>query len=528
MLCSASTSEDPDHVILCDGCDNEAHLACLGLHCVPPGDWFCESCRIKPTQRKKGKGRSLSFRGIKRKRRSTELLQTTTVTMKLAVGKRVWAKWPKDNQFYRGEIKRQLEGHKFVIQFDDGDVMPNDKEGIPPASMEDILQLCLTSVPSVIENLKFGDRVSAVYDGERSDAVVVRTIVNTNTDFVSGHLVFFTLDDDTPDESIGMSGLVRPSKDVKRNLKNLSCWKPPGSWEDDYLDQLVATYEEKVLESDETCVMSHYPRTSEEAIELREVEKRRQKQQPHKLLANLHEYFAGSCSLTSIFLESQYGEQVCWQATTFDAHRPPLKMPPNHIGVVCDIMDLPPTKEVVHHCHASPECTTFTRLSQNTSRGGHQRTREDPLGQTSESYKANYLHYHTTQIIRGHLTKNPYMTYTVENPDVNGGINCFDLECWITFLEKTKGKQVKISYCKFGEPFQKNTLIATNSRRLISELEKPQYRCCGKYACNGHKTGVRDQKRSPGGKGAQIPRKLALLIADVVSQDFVDSIGRRR
>ena len=43
MVCGLTS--DPFIVLLCDGCDNEAHLACVGLSHVPDGDWFCSSCR---------------------------------------------------------------------------------------------------------------------------------------------------------------------------------------------------------------------------------------------------------------------------------------------------------------------------------------------------------------------------------------------------------------------------------------------------------------------------------------------------
>ena len=43
MVCGLTS--DPFIVLLCDGCENEAHLACVGLRHVPDGDWFCSSCR---------------------------------------------------------------------------------------------------------------------------------------------------------------------------------------------------------------------------------------------------------------------------------------------------------------------------------------------------------------------------------------------------------------------------------------------------------------------------------------------------
>ena len=42
MVCGLTS--DPFIVLLCDGCENEAHLACVGLSHVPEGEWFCSSC----------------------------------------------------------------------------------------------------------------------------------------------------------------------------------------------------------------------------------------------------------------------------------------------------------------------------------------------------------------------------------------------------------------------------------------------------------------------------------------------------
>ena len=43
MVCGLSS--DVHLILLCDGCNNEAHMACVGLSQVPAGDWFCSTCR---------------------------------------------------------------------------------------------------------------------------------------------------------------------------------------------------------------------------------------------------------------------------------------------------------------------------------------------------------------------------------------------------------------------------------------------------------------------------------------------------
>ncbi len=39
-------------VILCDGCNSEAHLRCLGLANVPQGDFYCKDCKSREETRK--------------------------------------------------------------------------------------------------------------------------------------------------------------------------------------------------------------------------------------------------------------------------------------------------------------------------------------------------------------------------------------------------------------------------------------------------------------------------------------------
>ena len=42
--CMCQSAEDGEVMLLCDGCDQPAHLGCVGLETVPAGDWFCPSC----------------------------------------------------------------------------------------------------------------------------------------------------------------------------------------------------------------------------------------------------------------------------------------------------------------------------------------------------------------------------------------------------------------------------------------------------------------------------------------------------
>lgn len=44
-FCGSPDGEDT--LLLCDGCDCPAHVACLGLDAVPEGDWFCDLCDLR-------------------------------------------------------------------------------------------------------------------------------------------------------------------------------------------------------------------------------------------------------------------------------------------------------------------------------------------------------------------------------------------------------------------------------------------------------------------------------------------------
>ena len=62
MLCNISTfTEDDDsdgdgienQAILCDGCNGEAHLRCLGMQYVPKESWYCSICTIRQSKRER-------------------------------------------------------------------------------------------------------------------------------------------------------------------------------------------------------------------------------------------------------------------------------------------------------------------------------------------------------------------------------------------------------------------------------------------------------------------------------------------
>ena len=77
MVCGREN--DPQLVLLCDGCPNEAHLACVGLTSVPCGEWFCASCKSSRTADKCSRPQPPRVPSSK-KRRSTEQTQQRSGT----------------------------------------------------------------------------------------------------------------------------------------------------------------------------------------------------------------------------------------------------------------------------------------------------------------------------------------------------------------------------------------------------------------------------------------------------------------
>ncbi len=44
--CICHSGEDGEIMLLCDKCDQPAHLGCVGMEAVPEGDWFCPTCTV--------------------------------------------------------------------------------------------------------------------------------------------------------------------------------------------------------------------------------------------------------------------------------------------------------------------------------------------------------------------------------------------------------------------------------------------------------------------------------------------------
>eukprot|EP00917_Polyrhabdina_sp_WS-2016_P022618 GHVP01049065.1.p1 GENE.GHVP01049065.1~~GHVP01049065.1.p1 ORF type:complete len:724 (+),score=93.72 GHVP01049065.1:916-3087(+) len=46
-VCRASEESNDDIMVMCDGCDLIVHQYCYGLHLIPDGAWFCDSCTCR-------------------------------------------------------------------------------------------------------------------------------------------------------------------------------------------------------------------------------------------------------------------------------------------------------------------------------------------------------------------------------------------------------------------------------------------------------------------------------------------------
>mmetsp|Transcript_21555 Transcript_21555/g.42766 ORF Transcript_21555/g.42766 Transcript_21555/m.42766 type:complete len:1153 (-) Transcript_21555:595-4053(-) len=45
------STDDPEKILLCDGCNKEHHTYCVNLRSIPKGLWFCPSCKKAPTKK---------------------------------------------------------------------------------------------------------------------------------------------------------------------------------------------------------------------------------------------------------------------------------------------------------------------------------------------------------------------------------------------------------------------------------------------------------------------------------------------
>ena len=64
---SSEITNDPDPMLMCDGCDIEMHLSCAGLTAVPTCDWLCPNCLKVMDARKKFLEQGAETRSLKAK-----------------------------------------------------------------------------------------------------------------------------------------------------------------------------------------------------------------------------------------------------------------------------------------------------------------------------------------------------------------------------------------------------------------------------------------------------------------------------
>lgn len=127
-------------------------------------------------------------------------------------------------------------------------------------------------------------------------------------------------------------------------------------------------------------------------------------------------------------------------------------------------------------------CQTFSRAGCGT----HGRTLANMwLGKSKEAKEANFMLRYIVSVLRFMLDLGKEIgTFTFENPD------CVFLNHPMVRLmlrgvaEGGLGASVvRVSYCAFGTSWQKNTVLITNSKRVIEFFSGTHARCSGKGVC---------------------------------------------
>lgn len=182
------------------------------------------------------------------------------------------------------------------------------------------------------------------------------------------------------------------------------------------------------------------------------------------------------------------------------------------------------------YVHASFPCETYSQLSQSV----HGRTHHNNfLGKTAECHLANGLLCKFYHALRSRVETGRPLLFTFENP--NATFHHHPIVKRICDpVEKggAGGSVVFLSFCAFGEPVRKNTVIVTNSETLVKVAGGNVLQCMGrKGSCSFRESGhERVTQRFDGGvKTDQVtafPFPLAQLIANCVKKDLTK--GRER
>ena len=237
------------------------------------------------------------------------------------------------------------------------------------------------------------------------------------------------------------------------------------------------------------------------------------------------ELFGGTCRLSRalsergciVTLHERFGDRVEWGETMRQATTKLYEH---------DILEIDKSKlPVFDFIHASPECRTYSKMAQSEHKRGPS---NQYRGVTEEAEKANRVLDKLVAILLDQLKRNPKLRFIIENPwNACGGMHLQPIAKSVIEKEGEGGLGAVlriVSYCMFGEEYEKETMLWTNIPRLAAELQDDAYRCGqGGHGCDHwlrfgkHRKTVRDLPAHKGAeKGAAFPRRVAAFLADFV------------
>ena len=175
-----------------------------------------------------------------------------------------------------------------------------------------------------------------------------------------------------------------------------------------------------------------------------------------------------------VAVNERYGERVEWD---------PHDLPEAETELFeVDMLRIDPTRlDVYDIIHASPECLTYSGLSQ----AKHQREESNGYrGVTAEAATANREFDKLVSILQNGLERNPNLKFTVENPwNAKGGMHTQEKVTAILERPQAEGglgaTRCFVTYCMFGADVMKPTVIWTNCSALIETLRNGQHYCGG-------------------------------------------------
>ena len=235
------------------------------------------------------------------------------------------------------------------------------------------------------------------------------------------------------------------------------------------------------------------------------------------------ELFAGSGRVSSA-LEEHAGLRVTrvdFDTSAFDATQP---------SIAADIGELS-AQQLRKLCagvaiHLSPQCSTYSILAT----AHHKRKWENNfLGATPDAFIANGLLLRLFETLRArqlaHLSKMAIIT--IENPDATFHLTPIGKKMQAPLLDGGLGLTLlKFSFCAFGEPWRKKSVLLTNSPTLIERMGRTTHLCASNGRCQFGRfvhTPITARFRNGGVETEDVtpfPVKLCRFIAKCVHADL--------